>query len=121
MCQVPHPHINISNVLLLITSFAIISVKSLYNIWSHLHVDKLNYGYLIITSTHYVIHFVDFQPLPTEILAVARINEALDNGDPAETLEALQTPGAKLDGVEAGQAVVYQTILQTEKEQKAKV
>ncbi|XP_072038418.1 ras GTPase-activating-like protein IQGAP1 isoform X2 [Amphiura filiformis] len=54
------------------------------------------------------------------ILAVARINEALDTGDPAETLEALQTPAAKLGDVDAKHAVIYQTVLQTDKEQKAK-
>ena len=52
---------------------------------------------------------------------MARINEAVDTGDPAETLEALQTPAAKLGEVDAKHAVIYQTILQTDKEQKAKV
>ncbi|XP_072167571.1 ras GTPase-activating-like protein IQGAP1 [Diadema setosum] len=52
------------------------------------------------------------------VLAVAAINEAIDSQDPTETLRALQMPSAKLRDVEEPNAVLYQRVLQAEKERK---
>uniref|UniRef100_A0A8C0IN70 Ras GTPase-activating-like protein IQGAP1 n=1 Tax=Chelonoidis abingdonii TaxID=106734 RepID=A0A8C0IN70_CHEAB len=53
------------------------------------------------------------------ILAIGLINEALDEGDPRKTLQALQIPAAKLEGVTAKVAQHYQDTLIRAKREKA--
>lgn len=53
------------------------------------------------------------------ILAIGLINEALDEGDAQKTLQALQIPAAKLEGVLAEVAQHYQDTLIRAKREKA--
>ncbi|KAK7801828.1 hypothetical protein U0070_023308 [Myodes glareolus] len=53
------------------------------------------------------------------ILAIGLINEALDEGDAQKTLQALQIPAAKLEGVLAEVAQHYQDMLIRAKREKA--
>ncbi|XP_072004464.1 ras GTPase-activating-like protein IQGAP1 [Engystomops pustulosus] len=53
------------------------------------------------------------------ILAIGLINEALDEGDARKTLQALQLPAAKLEGVEPSVAQHYQDTLVRAKREKA--
>ncbi|NXM61557.1 IQGA1 protein, partial [Illadopsis cleaveri] len=53
------------------------------------------------------------------ILAIGLINEALDEGDTRKTLQALQTPAAKLEGVTPKVAQHYQDTLLRAKREKA--
>ncbi|NWH39512.1 IQGA1 protein, partial [Chloropsis hardwickii] len=53
------------------------------------------------------------------ILAIGLINEALDEGDTRKTLQALQTPAAKLEGVAPKVAQHYQDTLLRAKREKA--
>ncbi|XP_068131420.1 LOW QUALITY PROTEIN: ras GTPase-activating-like protein IQGAP1 [Hyperolius riggenbachi] len=53
------------------------------------------------------------------ILAIGLINEALDEGDAQKTLQALQLPAAKLEGVEPNVAQHYQDTLVRAKREKA--
>ncbi|XP_066491182.1 ras GTPase-activating-like protein IQGAP1 [Tiliqua scincoides] len=53
------------------------------------------------------------------ILAIGLINEALDEGDAQKTLQALQTPAAKLEGVTPRVAQHYQDVLLRAKREKA--
>ncbi|KAM9313158.1 ras GTPase-activating-like protein IQGAP1 [Gastrophryne carolinensis] len=53
------------------------------------------------------------------ILAIGLINEALDEGDAKKTLQALQLPAAKLEGVESNVAQHYQDTLVRAKREKA--
>ncbi|KAM4748418.1 ras GTPase-activating-like protein IQGAP1 [Rhinophrynus dorsalis] len=53
------------------------------------------------------------------ILAIGLINEALDEGDAKKTLQALQLPAAKLEGVEPHVAQHYQDTLVRAKREKA--
>ncbi|NWS27720.1 IQGA1 protein, partial [Polioptila caerulea] len=53
------------------------------------------------------------------ILAIGLINEALDEGDTKKTLQALQTPAAKLEGVAPKVAQHYQDTLLRAKREKA--
>lgn len=55
------------------------------------------------------------------ILAIGLINEALDEGDTKKTLQALQTPAAKLEGVAPKVAQHYQDTLLRAKREKAQV
>ncbi|XP_038071617.1 ras GTPase-activating-like protein IQGAP1 isoform X2 [Patiria miniata] len=55
------------------------------------------------------------------IMAVAKINEALDTGDPNETLQALQTPAAKLREVDPELYILYLITLRGEKDHKAEL
>lgn len=55
------------------------------------------------------------------ILAISLINEALDEGDTKKTLQALQTPAAKLEGVTPKVAQHYQDTLLRAKREKAQV
>ncbi|KAI8491392.1 IQ motif-containing GTPase-activating protein 3, partial [Branchiostoma belcheri] len=55
----------------------------------------------------------------SRIEAIATINDAIEAGDAATTLAALQIPAAKLGDVEPRQAVHYQTILMQGKKAKA--
>nr|XP_023408608.1 ras GTPase-activating-like protein IQGAP1 [Loxodonta africana] len=55
------------------------------------------------------------------ILAIGLINEALDEGDAQKTLQALQIPAAKLEGVRAEVAQHYQDTLIRAKREKAQV
>lgn len=55
------------------------------------------------------------------IVAIGFINEALDEGDPKKTLQALQTPAAKLEGVTPKVAQHYQDVLLRTKREKAQV
>lgn len=55
------------------------------------------------------------------ILAIGLINEALDEGDAQKTLQALQIPAAKLEGVLAEVAQHYQDTLIRAKREKAQV
>uniref|UniRef100_A0A8C6QZX3 Ras GTPase-activating-like protein IQGAP1 n=1 Tax=Nannospalax galili TaxID=1026970 RepID=A0A8C6QZX3_NANGA len=61
------------------------------------------------------LHFV----LSVRILAIGLINEALDEGDAQKTLQALQIPAAKLEGVLAEVAQHYQDTLIRAKREKA--
>lgn len=58
---------------------------------------------------------------PSGILAIGLINEALDEGDAQKTLQALQIPAAKLEGVLPGVAQHYQDTLIRAKREKAQV
>ncbi|NWV15308.1 IQGA1 protein, partial [Ptilonorhynchus violaceus] len=53
------------------------------------------------------------------ILAIGLINEALDEGDTKKTIQALQTPAAKLEGVAPKVAQHYQDTLLRAKREKA--
>ncbi|XP_053317929.1 ras GTPase-activating-like protein IQGAP1 [Spea bombifrons] len=53
------------------------------------------------------------------ILAIGVINEALDEGDAKKTLQALQLPAAKLEGVDPNVAQHYQDTLVRAKREKA--
>ncbi|NXY13966.1 IQGA1 protein, partial [Atrichornis clamosus] len=53
------------------------------------------------------------------ILAIGLINEALDEGDTKKTIQALQTPAAKLEGVALKVAQHYQDTLLRAKREKA--
>lgn len=55
------------------------------------------------------------------ILAIGLINEALDEGDARKTLQALQIPAAKLEGVTPKVAQHYQDVLLRAKREKAQV
>ena len=55
------------------------------------------------------------------ISAISVINEAIDRGEPSETLRALQVQAAKLSDVEENNAVLYQMVLAAEKANKAQV
>lgn len=55
------------------------------------------------------------------ILAIGLINEALDEGDAQKTLQALQIPAAKLEGVTPRVAQHYQDVLLRCKREKAQV
>uniref|UniRef100_A0A8V5H4W7 Uncharacterized protein n=1 Tax=Melopsittacus undulatus TaxID=13146 RepID=A0A8V5H4W7_MELUD len=55
------------------------------------------------------------------ILAISRINEALDEGDTRKTIQALQIPAAKLEGVTPKVAQHYQDTLLRAKREKAQV
>lgn len=55
------------------------------------------------------------------ILAIGLINEALDEGDTRKTLQALQIPAAKLEGVTPKVAQHYQDTLIRAKREKAQV
>lgn len=55
------------------------------------------------------------------ILAIGLINEALDEGDTKKTLQALQIPAAKLEGVAPKVAQHYQDTLLRAKREKAQV
>uniref|UniRef100_A0A670KK07 IQ motif containing GTPase activating protein 1 n=1 Tax=Podarcis muralis TaxID=64176 RepID=A0A670KK07_PODMU len=55
------------------------------------------------------------------ILAIGLINEALDEGDARKTLQALQIPAAKLEGVTPKVAQHYQDVLLRTKREKAQV
>lgn len=54
-------------------------------------------------------------------MAIGLINEALDEGDAQKTLQALQIPAAKLEGVLAEVAQHYQDMLIRAKREKAQV
>ncbi|XP_010010369.1 PREDICTED: ras GTPase-activating-like protein IQGAP1, partial [Nestor notabilis] len=53
------------------------------------------------------------------ILAIGLINEALDEGDTRKTIQALQIPAAKLEGVTSKVAQHYQDVLLRAKREKA--
>ncbi|XP_038621907.1 ras GTPase-activating-like protein IQGAP2 isoform X2 [Tachyglossus aculeatus] len=53
-------------------------------------------------------------------VAIGHINEAIDNGDPGKTVDALLLPSAKLQSVISTNARHYQDILQYSKAQKIK-
>ncbi len=53
--------------------------------------------------------------------AVGLINEAVDKGDPAGTLESLKLPSAQLKSVDNKQAMHYQTLLAAKKKQRQEV
>lgn len=54
-------------------------------------------------------------------MAIGLINEALDEGDTKKTLQALQVPAAKLEGVAPKVAQHYQDTLLRAKREKAQV
>lgn len=60
-------------------------------------------------------------PFSIGILAIGLINEALDEGDTKKTLQALQIPAAKLEGVTPKVAQHYQDTLLRAKREKAQV
>ncbi|GFS24828.1 Ras GTPase-activating protein nGAP-like isoform X6, partial [Elysia marginata] len=53
------------------------------------------------------------------ILAITKINEAIDKGDENETVEALQLPAAQLNDIQPEQAFHYQVLLAKQKDKKA--
>ena len=55
------------------------------------------------------------------IAAIGQINEALDEGDPPKTLEALQDPSAKLTNVDPSVAQHYYDKLLEARREKAHV
>lgn len=60
-------------------------------------------------------------PSSLGILAIGLINEALDEGDSKKTIQALQIPAAKLEGVAPKVAQHYQDTLLRAKREKAQV
>lgn len=52
------------------------------------------------------------------ILAITKINEAIDRGDENETLNALQLPAAQLHNIQQEQAFHYQVLLAKQKDKK---
>jgi len=60
-------------------------------------------------------------PFSLGILAIGLINEALDEGDTKKTLQALQIPAAKLEGVTPKVAQHYQDTLLRAKREKAQL
>ncbi|KAJ7311371.1 hypothetical protein JRQ81_006990, partial [Phrynocephalus forsythii] len=61
----------------------------------------------------------DIQSCVDRIVAIGLINEALDEGDPKKTLQALQIPAAKLEAVIPKVAQHYQDVLLRTKREKA--
>ncbi len=61
------------------------------------------------------------QLLLAGVHAVGLINEAVDKGDPAGTLESLKLPSAQLKSVDNKQALHYQTLLEAKKKQRQEV
>lgn len=55
-------------------------------------------------------------PLPSGIIAIAEINEAINLADPQQTLAALLLPTAKLMAVNAATAKHYHDVLQCTKQ-----
>ena len=55
------------------------------------------------------------------IAAVGIINQAVDEGDPHATLNALKMKTAQLQNVDNKQALHYQNLLATKKQQRAEV
>lgn len=55
-------------------------------------------------------------PLPSGIIAIAEINEAINSADPQQTLAALLLPTAKLMAVNAATAKHYHDVLQYTKQ-----
>lgn len=55
------------------------------------------------------------------IVAIGHINEAIDQGDPTKTVEALLLPTAKLHGVKEANAQHYQDVLKNAKTLKCQV
>ena len=55
------------------------------------------------------------------ILAISKINEYIEKGNPDETLEMLKLPEAKLENVDDKQAYSYQVSLIRKKKEKAEV
>ncbi|RUS77832.1 hypothetical protein EGW08_014406 [Elysia chlorotica] len=53
------------------------------------------------------------------ILALTKINEAIDKGDEIETVKALQLPAAQLTNIQSEQAFHYQVLLAKGKDKKA--
>jgi hypothetical protein len=62
-----------------------------------------------------------FHHIVTGIMAVSRINEAVDRKASAETLAALMAPSAGLRNVDSNEAVHYQQMLYRVKAEKAQV
>lgn len=67
----------------------------------------------------HVLTFIDC--LLSGILAVGIINEAIDEGDPMETLACLMMPTAGIMEVDPRQAIHYQALLARMKQKKAAV
>lgn len=86
---------------------------------------KWIYYYLACLKTDLFINLLilkmTFVPSYLGILAIGLINEALDEGDAQKTLQALQIPAAKLEGVLAEVAQHYQDTLIRAKREKAQV
>ncbi len=68
--------------------------------------------------THTLIVFLNYV---SGIIAIGKINEAIDSGDPQATLTALLLPQAKIFDVDANLAMHYQHMLSKQKEHRAKV
>lgn len=75
----------------------------------------------MICLYNFLIKNITFVPSYLGILAIGLINEALDEGDAQKTLQALQIPAAKLEGVLAEVAQHYQDTLIRAKREKAQV
>ena len=54
-------------------------------------------------------------------MAVGKINECIENGEPEETLTVLKMPEAKLEHLEDKQVHHYQVLLVKKKQEKAQV
>lgn len=54
-------------------------------------------------------------------MAISKINEFIERGNPEETLQMLKLPEAKLENVEDPQAYHYQVQLIRKKKEKAEV
>ncbi|XP_070541740.1 ras GTPase-activating-like protein IQGAP1 isoform X2 [Ptychodera flava] len=78
--------------------------------------------YLTHTEIQRTLHQVnqELQEEQDRVLAIGTINDAIDKGNAAETLQALVLPEAQLRSVEEPQADLYQAILATEKQDKAR-
>nr|KAF6489712.1 IQ motif containing GTPase activating protein 2 [Molossus molossus] len=63
---------------------------------------------------------IQIQEENDRIVAVGRINEAIDEGDPSKTLASLQLPTAKIKEVDPDYAQHYQDVLYYAKSQKQK-
>ncbi|XP_069483550.1 ras GTPase-activating-like protein IQGAP2 isoform X2 [Ambystoma mexicanum] len=77
-------------------------------------------GYLNWNDVQNCVDIVNSEAFEEQerILAIGRINEAIDQGQHEHTLEALLSPAARLEAVAPGNAPHYQALLQQAKDQK---
>lgn len=68
--------------------------------------------FINLLETEHLRDHVSFCLVPSGIIAIAEINEALNSADPQQTLAALLLPTAKLMAVNPGTAKHYHHVLQ---------
>eukprot|EP00795_Rhopilema_esculentum_P006087 gene6087-11472_t len=70
-------------------------------------------------AKHFFVKAVDQIHLSAMLASLSKINEAIENGDPAVILACLQLPTAKLNNVRQKNAELYSIILRQAKKEKA--